>query len=355
MEEARKKWVVIQNRIDDNLEIGCAIIFMFLHALFIILFSWKHIDIMVWVNIGSVICYIIEVFLAKKRRSIMFYNLLSLEILIHIAAGEVCIGGQGGFYIYSYCVINYLYFQSFITKKSKLSIWNIVMWLAVYTCMPVVVVIWDHFKQPIYQNTDIGFMLNVVNTVVVAIFINYFLIISGREIKKYEHALIDKNQQLEQISYVDPLTSLWNRRRLYLDVEAQINETEAYCIILGDIDDFKKINDTYGHECGDLVLMQISQIIQQEIRKIGHAYRWGGEEILILLPSCSKKEAVMHAEHILERIKQMIVSYHEKKVSVTMTMGIAEGYGRSALDVITRKADDCLYIGKAKGKAQVKY
>ena len=355
MKKTRKNWMLIQSKIEQNLELGCAIIFLILHTFFIVLFSLKHIYIMAGVNVGSVICYCLEIYLACHKKKFLFYNLLSLEILIHMALCQICIGGTGCFYIYSYCVINYLYFQSFISKKSMLHKWNSILWLIIFTIFPIIAMIWDQYYGPIYEMPGQSFLFSIVNTVVVAFFMNYFLIISGRAINKYETVLIEKNQQLEEISFVDPLTGLWNRRRLYQDFDEEVNETEAYSIILGDIDDFKKVNDTYGHECGDLVLIRIAQLIQNEIKNSGYVYRWGGEEILILLPTCSKKEAALCAEYILSKIKNTVIAYNGTHLNVTMTMGVAEGYGKSNLDVITRKADDCLYIGKAKGKAQVKY
>ena len=193
----------------------------------------------------------------------------------------------------------------------------------------------------------------MINVGVVIIFINFFLIIAGEVIKKFEYALVEQSKLFEKLSYVDVLTGLWNRRKLYEDFKECSDNKNAYSIILGDIDDFKKVNDTYGHECGDMVLVETSKLIKDEIGEAGYVYRWGGEEILMFLPQCTKQEAQLKANQILEKLKANDMTYDEKKVSVTMTMGVAEGHGKHVLDLIIRKADDHLYVGKANGKAQV--
>ena len=343
----------IRKGIEEKIEIEFAILFLFLHICFMFLFFAAGVKVMFWINVGSVLCYLLEIFLARKKKFVLFYNILTFEILVHIIASEMTVGLSCCFSLYCYCVLTYLYFQIFVKKLSKISIKNTVFWIVIYSILPIGIVLWNQLVGPIYTNHNKQFIFAIINVCMVIIFINFFLGIAGEVIKKFEYALLEQNKLFEKLSYVDVLTGLWNRRKLYEDFNTCTDNKDAFSIILGDIDDFKKVNDTYGHECGDMVLVETSKLIKDEIGEAGYVYRWGGEEILMFLPQCTKQEAQLKANQILEKLKANEMTYEEKKVSVTMTMGVAEGHGKNVLDLIIRKADDHLYVGKANGKAQV--
>ena len=119
-------------------------------------------------------------------------------------------------------------------------------------------------------------------------------------------------------------------------------------IILCDIDDFKNVNDKYGHECGDMILEKIANIIQKLVEGIGYAARWGGEEILILSEN-KYIDAYVLGEQIRKKIEDAAFSYEGEVIFITITIGIGE-----VKDFLTREAiliaDKNLYIGKRNGK-----
>ncbi len=176
-----------------------------------------------------------------------------------------------------------------------------------------------------------------------------------RELELYNKELSKVNKKLEYLSRKDSLTGLSNRRDIFEKIESEIERarrnSEPFSLILGDIDNFKKINDTYGHKCGDIVLKRISAIMQFVLRKYDIAARWGGEEFLILLPKTRLKEATIIAERLRENIIQNPAFCEQKEIYYTITLGVVE-YTDSSLDIedYIKMADIALYKGKNMGK-----
>ncbi|MBO6147187.1 MAG: diguanylate cyclase [Lachnospiraceae bacterium] len=163
-------------------------------------------------------------------------------------------------------------------------------------------------------------------------------------------------EELEKYVNYDTLTHLMNRRSLdnYLNAayrQAAKGKT-TFCLLLMDIDDFKRVNDTYGHECGDEVLQSVAGIIQCGVRKNDSVFRWGGEEILVLL-NAEEYKAVFIADRIRKEIEKTAVYYKGNEIFVTVTIGVAPYRDGSGIQDMMDQADKCLYYGKKHGKNQV--
>ena len=140
-------------------------------------------------------------------------------------------------------------------------------------------------------------------------------------------------------AYIDSLTKLNNRRSIE-------NASDYDSVILGDIDDFKKINDIYGHNVGDLVLVDISNVFKKIVRKSDLVCRWGGEEFLVLLKNCNNEKAYKKAL----RLKEEIVKLSEKfGFKITMSFGISKISDSTLKDAIDM-ADRAMYESKENGK-----
>lgn len=154
----------------------------------------------------------------------------------------------------------------------------------------------------------------------------------------------------------DTLTRLFTRRVGYGKIRyAQSQLTEAgvpYCIGMGDIDFFKKFNDTYGHDCGDLVLREVARIFLENMIGKGFTIRWGGEEFLIVYEDATLEKAYEHLCSIKEKIINYQLDYNGQKLSVTMTFGLTRGDSRD-IDDIVKEADNLLYFGKQNGRNQI--
>lgn len=167
-----------------------------------------------------------------------------------------------------------------------------------------------------------------------------------------------ENEELESIAFTDPLTKLYNRRGMgsYLNASFLVfqRNKDPLCVIMGDIDNFKSINDLYGHDVGDEVLIAVSSIIQSAIRNTDVACRWGGEEFLIALPAAKPELAMLIAERIRSEIVAKKVELNDICISVTCSFGVSvfydddEGYAPSV-----SRADQALYQSKKNGKNKV--
>lgn len=163
--------------------------------------------------------------------------------------------------------------------------------------------------------------------------------------------------ELEKYANYDTLTHLLNRKSMdgYLRAAHQKarNGKNPFCLMMVDIDDFKKVNDTYGHDCGDEVLKYVAHTIMSGVMKNDYVFRWGGEEICILMKT-DVEHAVAAAERIRKDIEHDTIRYRDEiEVSVTVTIGISEYKELSSLQDIMDSADAKLYWGKRHGKNQV--
>lgn len=187
---------------------------------------------------------------------------------------------------------------------------------------------------------------------IMSVFLIFLMgIILNLKIKTNKILEIAKKRE-EELARIDPLTSLSNRRHAYEKLEDEINRFKRsgvpFSIILLDLDNFKFINDTYGHNCGDLVLVEISKILKNTKRAIDTAARWGGEEFMLILPETNLIGATKVAERIKEKIFNLEINYKGKIVKISGTFGVVE-YGED-LEKCLKKVDDALYEGKRQGK-----
>ena len=161
---------------------------------------------------------------------------------------------------------------------------------------------------------------------------------------------------LRDLIELDQLTGLYNRRYVQTKLEkVQKRSLEShvpFCVAIGDIDFFKRVNDTYGHECGDAVLMDVSARMKELMKGRGFAARWGGEEFLLIFESYHLEMAADCLEDLLNVIRSRTITYGDQKVKVTMTFGVVEG-SDDLLDHIIRDADEKLYYGKNNGRNQI--
>jgi diguanylate cyclase (GGDEF)-like protein len=164
-------------------------------------------------------------------------------------------------------------------------------------------------------------------------------------------------EELEKYANMDTLTRLLNRKSMDGYMREFMDQAKGgknpFCIVMVDVDDFKKVNDTYGHEAGDEVLKYVARTIQTGVKKTDRVFRWGGEEICILLKA-DKEQALQAAERIRKDISRDGVFYKEgEKLSVTVTMGICEYRDGHTIKSMMEEADGKLYLGKRRGKNRV--
>jgi len=170
--------------------------------------------------------------------------------------------------------------------------------------------------------------------------------------------LIDNDDRMQakikRLSEEDYLTKLYNRRKTHETIESEIVRSKRYnspfSLILLDIDDFKNINDSYGHNIGDGVLVRFSSIIRQTIRETDIAGRWGGEEFLVICPETTVDGASSLAEKLRSSIENSVFKGTAK---ITTSIGVTGTHHGDSVNRIINRADKALYSAKQAGKNRV--
>lgn len=159
-----------------------------------------------------------------------------------------------------------------------------------------------------------------------------------------------------QVEY-DEMTQLYNRRygdKNLLKMKAQMQISGIkYCVAIGDIDFFKKVNDNYGHEAGDEVLIHVARVLKEQLLANGFVCRWGGEEFLIVIESHTIEQAEHILQSILDTLRNQTITYQEQQIRVTMSMGLVSVKAEDEIDDILRCADQKLYEAKENGRDQI--
>ncbi len=154
----------------------------------------------------------------------------------------------------------------------------------------------------------------------------------------------------------DPLTGLRNRRGLHAHYERRIATLRIYekaSIIMCDIDHFKHVNDTYGHNAGDEVLKYVANLLQSSIRIDDGAFRWGGEEFILLLPHKSTAEAIVLAERLRSLIEESVITFEGTDIKITMSFGVSEINPELTTEENVEAVDAKLYYAKEHGRNRV--
>lgn len=178
----------------------------------------------------------------------------------------------------------------------------------------------------------------------------------GRRIVELQTKLFEAQERLREQATRDSLTRLWNRHAIFDILTRELarsqREFSPLGLVLGDIDNFKAVNDTLGHLAGDAVLREVSTRLQSSIRAYDAAGRYGGEEFLVILPRCDGEQAVITAERIRTSIETMPIDYGGGVTHVTASFGVTALPGGHVCspERLIRSADEALYQAKKGGR-----
>ena len=180
----------------------------------------------------------------------------------------------------------------------------------------------------------------------------------GFVLGRYTDKIRGENKVLSKEALTDPLTGLGNHRFLQEEFQKQYRDrrtsAEAISCLMMDLDLFKKVNDTYGHPFGDVVLSIFAQIIRKGLRPGDIATRYGGEEFMCILPRCGKDEALQVGERVRREMEKYVFYFQDHPVHVTVSVGAATHAGREmGYQNLIQLADQALYQAKSKGRNRV--
>lgn len=326
------------------------------HIMYLVVFSILGVMPMIVFNIFSVVFYsslLVILFRTEFRKRLVLAALV--EIMIHSCLGIYCMGWQMGFAMFLLFIMPIPFYMPLrrIATPYLFSLVPLTLFVVMHQLFG------DSEAAYSYSEPFINNLLYVMNALLGSAILIYIasIYMFEREIMKFK--LTAKNERLQKLATIDPLTQLFNRRAMgeYLRLVQHNSERsgKGYVVGLGDIDDFKKINDTYGHESGDEALKQTAGIIAHAVPAEGYAARWGGEEFLFVIPNAELEEGVGCAEKIRSELAAKFFRADMQKFGITMTIGVSVGAAGEDIEKVISRADGMLYQGKESGKNKVSY
>lgn len=315
------------------------------HTAFIFLFHHVGVPVLALANVASVLIYVLAAILIQRGRVNTATMLAATEVLVHGVVATAMIGWNAGFHHYILLILPVAivsaYYRSWVrvTLAVAVSLGYLGLDFMYRLAEPAVVV-----SAPLLST------LHYVNLATM-------MLIMAVLASTYCHLVRHSEHRLHELACTDPLTQLRNRRFMteVAQHEAAVFERggRPLCLVLGDVDHFKRINDRHGHTLGDGVLRAIAQVLREGVREVDHVARWGGEEFLVLLPATEADEAQQVADRLRVGVQALAEVEGRSGLGLSITLGVAELQPGESIEQALMRADRALYEGKQAGRNRV--
>lgn len=320
------------------------------HVYLLIMFSVMHIVWMIGANLISIVVYALNFFWPPSKLKSMFICVY-VEILLHMILAIGVVGWSCGFQLYSFALILTIYYGDYICVKlngkrmypRRISIGVAVLYVLLYLA--------SHWVEPLcpLDNPNMYPLLYLVN----ALFVIVFFIIY---VENFECIVLQTETRLAEAAEKDELTGMSNRRNMQTSLNELFyrkDQVKEISIAILDIDDFKHVNDIYGHNAGDFILKGVAQKIYGKESESIHTCRWGGEEFLMLSVGEKAYENLSAAiQKVLEEVRNEKYQYEDNCIGVTVSAGVSKWSGKEKFEHTISRADGYLYEAKERGKDQ---
>lgn len=323
------------------------ILFMIIHVVYFAIFIYINHSYLSMMNIISILVYVYLIYILKENDTAEKVFLIArLEIFTHAFVCALALGWDYGFQNIILALISVSFFTNALGKTFGYV-------TAVLQGLAYVFLYFLSQDLPNINSTIEADIIYIFNFFLVV----FALVIASNILKIFNTMvylnMIYKQQELELIANKDHLTGLPNRRAFHSVLESNtLNLKRHISVAVADLDDFKKVNDRYGHSSGDEVLKVVANIFRTSLRKQDYAFRLGGEEFLIILTDTNFSNSDFILNRIREKIYTHTFEFGEDKVKISMTFGFVSVFVNNDLDMqyITNEADDMLAKGKRSGK-----
>lgn len=329
----------------DNRNQLFLVICLLIHSLYFCVFCILAVELLALINFLSTSFYVFFLCI-RKDTSETTMSISYFEILLFSIISNCAVGSDSGFFLYA-VGMSASVFYLLPSAGNKRFIYQV---LGIITALVSegVVRITDftipevHASMEPYQTTFYLINLLITSSISLAATILY---------SKRRDTM---DEVMRYNMYHDALTGLYNRRFLERQM-AQNGDTSKtdYIICLLDIDFFKKVNDTYGHPVGDIVLSKIAELMKESIGSENLAVRWGGEEFILYFPNANIETVQPLMENLRKHVEETTVETAEHQISITVTVGVAIGRAGRKYQKVLRIADEKLYYGKQHGRNRV--
>ena len=334
-QKAIQKLTYTINTVILILVFGLTGFFTFCEAEFLVLFS-----------IPTTVVYLVGYYLIRKERLDIYVRLVYFWLTLYMTVTTICLGYKFGFHLYSLSMIPIIFYTEYMAEKLGKSHINTVAISGIIVTCYLISTGYAAYAGPIYEvDNSIAGVFWLFNSAIVLFFLIVYSGIMLKMVGSYE-------SKLKDIAHTDRLTGLYNRHYMMTKLEEAVSSDGDSFLSMSDIDNFKQINDKYGHNAGDYILENLSKIMQ-EVCSDGEISRWGGEEFLIMFSGTAEDKGIKLIESLRKRIESEDFIFDGRKIDVTITSGIATFTKGQSVDEWIKVADDRLYFGKNNGKNRV--
>lgn len=331
---------------------GFAIANLCLRGLFTFVFFWLGFRELFAYSLISICFWIITLLLCAGGHQRAAFFLGVADLFIYSFVASAAIGWQGGFYLLLLECIPLNFYNTSANKSKKLFFCGFLIIFLIFLLSIMNMNLFAPVGSELVQNLCFG--INMVGISIALAVSGYLFELSNLDVEK---EILLSSQKMLMAANTDPLTDLINRRIMMIKIEQEKERVNAgekpFSLIMIDVDNFKQINDEYGHDGGDFVLINLARMINMCLRKSDLISRWGGDEFLVLLPETPAQNGQMVADKIRYRITNSPFVYREMDIPVTVTLGVAQCDNFTGVGSSIRKADQALYNGKHAGKDKV--
>ncbi len=301
---------------------------------------------LVWFSIPTALIYVIGYYLLHKNNLYRYTRLVYFWLTLYMTVTTVCLGNSVGFHLYCLSMIPIIFYTEYIGEKLGMKRLDALYSSAVIFICYLLSTVYSAYAGAVYEiDSVIAGAFRLVNSVIVIGFLIYYSRLMLRIVR-------DSEKNLEKLAHRDQLTGLFNRHYMITKLEASMKAGGDAFLAMADIDDFKNINDKYGHNAGDYVLRNVSRIMG-EVCTESKIARWGGEEFLLLTSGNVVSDGIPLIEKLRSAIENEDFEFEGEHIKVTVTSGLAGVKGASSVDEWVKVSDDNLYIGKNSGKNKV--
>lgn len=352
-----------------------------MHITYLITFLIFRMWLLAMFNVFSISFYLILGIITLRakasKHALVWVVLFNAEVIVHAVLCTIVQGLDTAFFLLPLMVLPVLSYYLFIYCSRRVFFRTAVVMIAVTVATLAFMIIFVEAVGSVYILVDMHELtgveiltLRVINITFTFGTLMLFTVTFYIEVTRAMSQLHETNMELNYIATHDALTGLSNRHSLWQFFDDLESSREHYCIVLGDLDDFKKINDTYGHDCGDVVLKSVAGVILSNMTEVDMACRWGGEEMLIVMRG-TREECFERLGKIKSEICGLGIVHENTPVKVTMTFGFADSEEKTqslktaeieilttatrtqahiGIESLISMVDKRLYVGKRNGK-----
>lgn len=314
----------------------------------ILVYFTSHISGMV-ISVVSLILFLALFTLSYNYSTFVSYCILNVIILLWTILNVYYFGWDVGIQHFLVVLLVFVFFCKYKHEIEK------IIYVVFLFILRLFLYYYCKSHDPVVAlDIHVAHAMQTVNTFFIFWCLGLISHLFSNKTQELEGKLIEYNKTLMKQANTDTLTGLYNRRRTLEYLEKLLAESEEQIsICLCDIDFFKRVNDTYGHDVGDEVLKTIADTFRTKLPPDTFISRWGGEEFLLIFPRMNGDEAGTALEIFRQKLRTIVFDGGSETFSITLTFGLVEYDFRSDITTLLKEADEKLYLGKESGRDRI--